>query len=55
MKAAGSHSVKLKVIQGKHKVDLAICEKLGKGKTSEELSKNGYKSANRRVLITYEE
>lgn len=55
MKANVSDSGKLKSIQGKHKEDLAICEKLGKVKTFEELSKNGYKSANRRVLIAYEE
>jgi hypothetical protein len=42
MKAAGSHSVKLKVIQGKHKEDLAKCEKLCKGKTLEDLSKNDF-------------
>jgi hypothetical protein len=39
MKAAGTDAGKFKAIQDKHKEDLAKCEKLGVGKTPEELKK----------------
>lgn len=39
MKAAGTDAGKFKAIQDKHKADLAKCEKLGVGKTPEELKK----------------